>query len=78
MQTGIYRKIKGRSGIGKLYLLLLVARDHHTDAHSVIYVPLRIEPEWAGTIRPCRIDRSEFEEKFEYVGEELPTPVERQ
>lgn len=72
MRTGIYRKIEGKTGVGMLYQFLLLARDHTTGAESVIYIPLRVELEWAGTVRPCRIDRTEFERKFEYVGEGLP------
>lgn len=72
MQAGVYRKVEGRTGVGQLYQFLLLARDHATGAESVIYLPLRIEREWAGTVRPCRIDRAEFERKFTYVGEGLP------
>ena len=74
MRTGIYRK---RSN-GKLYQFLLLARNHYDGAQVVIYIPLRIEAEWAGTIRPCWIPRGDFEFKFEYVGEGLPIPVESQ
>ena len=38
----------------------------------VVYIPLRVEPEWAGTVRHCVLERVAFEEKFEYVGEGLP------
>lgn len=72
MRFGLYEKIEGRTGVGMLYQFLLLARDHHTGAESVIYIPLRIESAWAGTIRPCRIDRDEFEQKFSFVGEGLP------
>lgn len=72
LKWGLYRKIKGRTGVGMLYQLLLFARDHTTGAESVIYIPLRVEPEWAGTMRPCRIDREDFVKKFEFVGERLP------
>lgn len=37
-----------------------------------MYIPLRIEPEWAGTVRPCILERARFEAKFEYVSEGLP------
>jgi hypothetical protein len=39
---------------------------------QAVYIPLRIEPEWAGTVRPCYMPRAAFERKFEYVGEGLP------
>jgi hypothetical protein len=77
MNTGVYRKKKS----GKLYQFVLLARGHHTDVGEpdvVVYIPLRVEPEWAGTLRFCYVPRTEFETKFEYVGETLPDPVERQ
>lgn len=55
-----------------LYQFLMIARHHTTGDHYVVYIPLRIEPEWAGTIRPCVIDRAEFDSKFEFVSEGLP------
>jgi len=78
MKFGVYRKIQasGRgkgTGIGKLYQFLLLARDHDDKKEEiVVYIPLRIEPEWAGTLRPCFIPRSDFERMFEYVDEGLP------
>lgn len=72
MKFGIYRKMEGRTGVGKLYQFLMLTRNHTTGIESVIYIPLRIEPEWAGTIRPCDIHRDEFERKFEFVSEGLP------
>lgn len=72
MEFGIYKKIRGKSGIGMLYQFLMIARHHTTGDHYVVYIPLRIEPEWAGTIRPCVIDRAEFDSKFEFVSEGLP------
>jgi len=72
MRTGVYRKVAGQSGIGMYYQFLLLVRDHHTGAEGVVYIPLRVEPEWAGTVRPCWIARAEFERRFEYVGEGLP------
>lgn len=74
MRTGVYRKKSN----GKLYQFLLLAREHYTGQQVVVYIPLRVEPEWAGTVRPCYIARGDFDFKFEYVGEGLPTPVERQ
>jgi hypothetical protein len=72
VRTGVYRKKSN----GKLYQFLLLAREHYTGAQAVVYIPLRIEAEWAGTVRPCYVQRGDFEQKFEYVGEGLPTPVE--
>jgi hypothetical protein len=74
MRIGVYKKKR----TGKLYQFLLLARNHYDGQQVVIYIPLRVEPEWAGTVRCCWIPRGDFEEKFEYVGEGLPTPVERQ
>lgn len=80
MNTGVYVKKEGRSGIGKLYQLVGPARHHDVTNLQplVVYIPLRVEPEWAGTVRLCVIPRAEFEEKFEWLGEGLPDPVERQ
>lgn len=77
MKFGVYVKVKssGRGeggGIGEYYQFMTLARDHFTREHVVIYIPLRIEPKWAGTIRPCSISRKLFEEMFAYVGEGLP------
>lgn len=79
MRFGVYRKVKPRqepghvsTGVGALYQFLLLARNHYDGAEVVVYVPLRIEPEWAGTIRPCWMPRADFEDRFEWVGEGLP------
>ena len=77
MKFGVYRKVEvsGRGkggGVGEMYQFIGIARDHFSGAESVIYIPLRIEPEWAGTVRMCHILREEFERMFEYVGEGLP------
>jgi len=77
MNSGVYRKVKasGRGkggGVGCLYQFLLLAREHTTGAEAVVYIPLRIEPQWAGTVRPCYIPRADFERMFEFVGEGLP------
>lgn len=77
MRTGVYRKIQGRTGVGQLYEFDCLCRHHTTGEEMVVYIPLRVEPEWAGTVRHCVLERFRFEEKFEYVGEGLPTPVER-
>jgi len=75
MRFGVYRKIAGRTGVGMLYQFLLLARHHTTDEQVVVYIPLRIEPEWAGTIRPCFLHRATFDAKFEFVSEGLPIGV---
>ncbi len=86
MRFGVYRKIKSReqgaftspspghtsTGVGEFYQFLMLARDHYDGSHFVVYIPLRIEPEWAGTIRPCLMRREDFEDRFEFVGEGLP------
>lgn len=77
MNTGVYRKIQASgygkgTGVGELYQFLLLSRDHFGGGELVTYIPLRIEPEWAGTVRPCTISRSHFERMFVYVGEGLP------
>lgn len=81
MQAGVYRKVKasGRgkgTGIGNYYQFLLLSRDHFTGQELVTYIPLRIEPEWKGTLRCCTIGRMDFHKMFEYVGEALPDPLE--
>ena len=74
MHFGLYRKTIGKTGVGKLYQFLLLARHHTTGDEVVVYIPLRIEPSWAGTIRPCYLERAEFDRKFEFVSERLPQP----
>jgi hypothetical protein len=81
IRVGVYRKrdtVSPECPQGKLYWLLTLSRNHYTGAQSVVYIPLRVEPEWAGTIRACDIPRGDWDSKFEYVGEGLPTPVARQ
>lgn len=78
MKFGVYRKLEGKTGVGKLYQFLLLARHHTTGDEVVVYIPLRVEPEWAGTIRPCFLERDQFTKKFEFVSEGLPNTVERQ
>jgi hypothetical protein len=68
MRFGVYRNIKN----GHLYQFLLIARSHADNSEVVVYIPLRIEPEWAGTVRAAFRPRAEFEEKFQWVGEGLP------
>lgn len=72
MEFGIYKKIEGKTGVGLLYQFLMLARHHTTGEEYVVYIPLRIEPEWAGTIRPCILDRIKFNKKFRFVSEGLP------
>jgi hypothetical protein len=76
MRTGVYRKVQGRTGVGQLYEFDCLCRHHTTGEQFVVYIPLRVEPEWAGTVRHCALERALFEAKFEYVGEGLPTPME--
>lgn len=73
MEFGLYEKIEGHTGVGKLYQFLMLARHHTTGEEVVVYIPLRIEPEWAGTIRPCFLERELFAKKFKFIGERLPT-----
>lgn len=77
MRYGVYKKVKASgkgsgTGVGELYQFIGISRNHYTGLPSVIYIPLRIEPEWAGTLRLCDIPRQDFEEMFEFVGEGLP------
>lgn len=74
MPTGVYRKTTGHTGVGQLYQFLHLARHHTSGVEMIVYIPLRIEPEWAGTVRPCVLERVDFEQKFEYVAEGLPGP----
>lgn len=72
LMWGVYRKMEGHTGVGMLYQLLMIARHHTTGEHFVVYIPLRVEPEWAGTIRPCILERDKFAQKFMFVSEGLP------
>lgn len=72
MQSGVYRKLIGHTGVGMFYQFVCIAREHTTGEEAVVYIPLRIEKEWAGTVRFCYTPRKNFEEKFEYVSEGLP------
>jgi hypothetical protein len=72
LRFGVYRKLEGHTGVGMFYQFLMLARHYMTGDHFVVYIPLRIEPEWAGTIRPCILERDLFERKFEFVSEGLP------
>lgn len=69
MQIGVYRHKKNHM----LYQFVLLARGHESgEPDIVIYIPLRIEPEWAGTLRFCYRTREAFEATFDYVAEGLP------
>lgn len=77
MNVGVYRKVKASgygkgTGIGLYYQLLLLARDYYSGVELVVYIPLRVEPEWQGTVRPCVLPRTDFEQMFTWVGEGLP------
>ena len=76
MQSGVYRKIEGKTGTGQLYLFIALAHMHEdrgSDAQQyVIYIPLYTMPEWALTLRHCILERELFERKFEWAGETLP------
>lgn len=69
MNAGIYEH-KGHRG--NYYLLIGLARDHHSDEEFIVYVPLRIEPEWSGTARMAIRPARDFERTFEWVGDVLP------
>jgi hypothetical protein len=77
MESGVYQKVEGHTGVGLYYQFLHLARHHTTGEQYVVYIPLRVEPEWAGTVRPCLLERPLFEQKFVYVGEGLPRTVGR-
>lgn len=82
LKAGVYKKVavsgKGKgTGVGNYYQFVCLSRNHYTGEESVIYIPLRIEPEWAGTVRMCDIPRKDFERMFMYMGEGLPAPMER-
>jgi len=81
MQDGVYEKVevsgKGKgTGVGELYQYNGLLRDHYGKGPDMVeYIPLRIEPEWEGTLRKCYIPREDFERMFRYVGETLPKPL---
>jgi len=80
IRVGVYRKkdtVTEERPQGFLYQLLTLARNHYNEEQVVVYIPLRIEPDWTGP-RFCWIPRGDWDSKFEYVGEGLPTPVARQ
>lgn len=69
LTSGVYEHVRHP---GHYYLLIGLARDHHTDEESVVYVPLRVEPEWAGTARMALRRVPDFLATFVWVGDRLP------
>lgn len=64
MHAGIYKHRKGG-----LYLLLGTGHDaDHEEREVVVYVPLYTDPDRTGPRLAVRT-RSEFEERFEFMGE---------
>ena len=77
MRWGVYKKIKSSgkgkgTGVGELYQFIGISRNHYDGKESVIYIPLRIEKDWAGTVRLCDIPIEDFETMFEFVDKGLP------
>jgi hypothetical protein len=70
MEAGVYEHNKHP---GNYYLLIGLARNHYTDVEFVVYVPLRVESEWAGTARMALRTLQDFKDTFTFVGERLPT-----
>lgn len=69
MNAGIYINKKRPND---KYLLIGLARHSHTNEEVIVYVPLRVEPEWAGTARMSYRTVEDFNENFEWVGDRLP------
>lgn len=69
MKAGVYKHKKHPKD---MYLLIGLARGHDTNEEVVVYVPLRVEPEWAGTARMAYRAVEDFNDTFEWVGERLP------
>ncbi len=69
MKAGVY---KHKRHPKDLYLLIGLARHHHTNEEFIIYVPLRLEKEWEGTARMSLRTVEDFKNTFEYVAERLP------
>lgn len=57
---------------GNYYLMLGLARCHRSGIEHIVYVPLRVEPEWAGTARMAIRTVEDFDSSFSYIGERLP------
>jgi len=69
MKAGVY---KHKRHPQDLYLFIGLARHHETNEEFIVYVPLRVEKEWAGTARMALRNVEDFNETFEYVAERLP------
>jgi len=69
MKAGIYVNKKHPRD---KYLFIGLARQHYTNEEIIVYVPLRIEPEWAGTARMAYRTVEDFNENFEWVDDRLP------
>lgn len=67
--AGVYEH---RRHPGNYYLLLGLARGHHDNREQVVYIPLRVEPEWAGTARMALRPPEDFKATFRFVGSKLP------
>jgi hypothetical protein len=72
MRWGVYVKVEGRTGVGQYYQFVGVARHHTTGEEAVVYIPLRVELGWAGTVRYCFLEKAAFQRKFQFVSEGLP------
>ena len=66
---------------GDYYLMIALCRMHNsctgpeaseTGDEFVAYVPLRVEPEWAGTARVALRTLADFRENFSFAGARLP------
>lgn len=68
--AGVYEHVRHP---GNYYLLIGLARHHHTDEEHIVYVPLRVEAEWAGTARMALRTTEDFAQTFNWVGERLPS-----
>lgn len=72
MNAGIYEHDRHP---GNYYLFIGLARDHVTDIEYVIYVPLRVESEWAGTARMALRTVDDFHNTFTWIGDRLPSEI---
>ncbi len=72
MKAGVYVNKKHPED---KYLFIGLARQHHTNEEVIVYVPLRIKPEWAGTARMAYRTVDDFNEHFEWAGDRLPKPL---
>jgi hypothetical protein len=69
MKAGVYSSKKHPQD---KYLLIGLARQHYTNEEIIVYVPLRIEKEWAGTARMSYRTVQDFNEHFEWADDRLP------